>query len=239
MTPVKVLANALVDARIRALQVEQRPHDVDVEFLLGELGRRDDLVGERQHQLGELRIVEPLFPELLDLRRIAQRRILHQMVGKARQPAFRSAIGIIGLFERVDQAPQVVVGVVGDIRRHLRIAEVRPPHPMRGRAQRPDQVRLAGARLSMEQQDARLARARLARGHRLQQLGELAPRRGVDRLDVDGIRAPQIVFPGDRMLEHAGYAIRVGGYVCLHFHETSTCSCSVARGLAQTSTRTK
>ena len=43
-------------------------------------------------------------------------------------------------------------------------------------------------------------RAALLR-HRPEQLGELAARGGVDGLDIDGICPPEVVLPGDRVLE--------------------------------------
>ena len=80
LTAVEVLAHALVDARVGALQIEQRAHDIDVERLAGELRRRDDLVRQRQHQLGELGVAELGIAQLVERRRI-------EGLGSLRQPA--------------------------------------------------------------------------------------------------------------------------------------------------------
>ena len=158
LAAVEILPHALVDARVGALQIEQRAHDIDVEVLAHELGRGDDLVGQRQHHLGELRLVELGFAQLLERGGVEHALVADQMVGEAGKPALAALVGVVGLLERVDEAAQVVVGVVGDVGRHLRVAEVGLAGPMRGRAQRADQVRLAGAGLAVEQQDARLSR---------------------------------------------------------------------------------
>ena len=73
---------------------------------------------------------------------------------------------------------------------------------MRRGAQRPDQVRLAGARLAVKQQDARLAGGAALRGDGIEQPLELAARLGVHDLDVDRVGAPDVVLPGDGMVEH-------------------------------------
>ena len=53
-------------------------------FWLGELGRGDDLVRQRQHQLGELRLVQLGIAQLLERRRHRARRLVaDQAVGQA------------------------------------------------------------------------------------------------------------------------------------------------------------
>ncbi len=72
---------------------------------------------------------------------------------------------------------------------------------MGARAQRADQVRLAGARLAVEQQNARLHLRGAIRRHGAQQVGELAPRGRMHELDVDGIGPPDVVLPRNGVLE--------------------------------------
>ena len=215
------MPHALVDARVGALQIEERAHDVDVEALPGELRRGDDAVGECQHHLGKLGVRELGVAQLLE--RVGLQHVLvgNQTIGEAGQPALAALVGVVGFLERVDEAAQVVVGVVGDVGRHLRIAEVGLGGAMGGGAQRADQVRLAGAGLAMKQQDARLhGRAALLR-HGIEQLGELAARRRVDGLDIDGIGPPQVVLPRDRMLEGRRQAVPLRRDVGLEAHATS------------------
>ena len=120
---------------------------------------------------------------------------------QARERALAGAVGVVGLLQRVDEPAQVVVGVVGDVRRHLRVAEVGRAVAMGGGAQRADEMRLAGARLAVEQQDAVLRARAAPRRDARQQIGELAPRLGVHLGHVDGIGPPDVVLPGDRVLE--------------------------------------
>ena len=94
-------------------------------FCVGELGRGDDLVGERQDQLGELRLVELGLAQLVEIvGGIEHGVVADQVVGEARQRALADAVGVVGLLQRVHEPAQVVVGVVGDVGRHLRVAEV-------------------------------------------------------------------------------------------------------------------
>ena len=219
LAAVKVLAHALVDARVGALQVEERAHDIDIEAVAGELGRGDDVVGERQHHLGELGVVELGVAQLLERGRIEHILVGDKPAREAGKSALATLVGVVGLFQRVDEAAQVVVGVVGDVGRHLRVAEVGLAGAMGRSAQGADEVGLAGARLAVEQQDARLhARAAALRRHGVQELGELAARRRMDRLDVDRVGAPEVVLPGDGVLEGRGQPVRLRRDVGLEAH---------------------
>ena len=60
---MQVLADTLIDARIAALQVKQRTHDVDVHFLRLELIARDDVVGESQDEARQTQLVERVFAQ--------------------------------------------------------------------------------------------------------------------------------------------------------------------------------
>jgi hypothetical protein len=84
--PVQVLADALVDARIAALQVEHGAHDVDVEVLLGVLGAGDDIVGNLEHELGELGFVEARFAQVLQVLGV-DGGVDDEAAGEARQSA--------------------------------------------------------------------------------------------------------------------------------------------------------
>ena len=55
---MQVLAHALIDTRVRALQIEQGPDDIDIEFLGREFGARDDIVREVEHEAGKAGFVE-------------------------------------------------------------------------------------------------------------------------------------------------------------------------------------
>ena len=124
LAAIEILPHALVDARVGALQIEQRAHDVDVEALPGELRRGDDVVGQRQHHLGKLGVRELGVAQLLERVGLQHVLVADQTIGKTGQPALAALVGVVGFLERVDEAAQVVVGVVGDVGRHLRIAEV-------------------------------------------------------------------------------------------------------------------
>ena len=126
---------------------------------------------------------------------------------QARQAALAGRVGIIGLLERMNEPAQEIVGVIGDVRRHLRIAEVGCARSVGRRAECAQKMRLPGARLSMEQQNAGLIGATLARRDRPQCFGKFQSRFRVDLAHVNGIRAPDIVFPRDRMLEGVGQLI--------------------------------
>jgi hypothetical protein len=58
---IKILPDSLVYARVAPLQIEQSPHDVDVEALSDVLGARDDLVCELQDECRELGVVQVRF----------------------------------------------------------------------------------------------------------------------------------------------------------------------------------
>ena len=73
----------------------------------------------------------------------------------------------------------------------------------------------------MEQQDARLRRGAALRRDGIEQLGELAPRGRVDGLHVDRIGPPEVVLPGDGVLEGGGQTIHLRHDLLLEAHETS------------------
>ena len=196
---MQILAHALVDARIGALEIEQRAHDVDVEFLIGELRARDDFVGERDDQLRELVLVELRFRQLVEL--LVTERGGGELVGQTRKTALALAIGIVRFFERSHETAQVVVGVARDVRRHLRIAEVGRAGAMAARAKGANEMRLAGTGLAMKQQHSCRRHAAVDLHHRVERTLEFRARLLVHGGHVDRIRAPDVVFPGDRVLE--------------------------------------
>ena len=102
-----------------------------------------------------------------------------QPAGEAGEPALARAVGVVGLLQRVDEPAQVVVGVVGDVGRELRVAEIGDAAAMRGRPQRADEMRLARARLAVEQQDAVLRAGVVPQRDVGQKIDELGPRLGV------------------------------------------------------------
>ena len=151
-------------------------------FCVRELGRRDDLVGERQHQLGELRLVELRFAQLLERgrRRARSASPTRRLVRRA-SAALAAAVGVVGLLQRVHEPAQVVVGVVGDVRRHLRVAEIGLARAMRrwcaargsgASCRRPTGRGTAGCAPAP-------GRAALRRVTASSSVGELAPRLGV------------------------------------------------------------
>ena len=222
LAAVEILAHALVDARVGALQIEQRAHDVDVEALAGELGRGDDLVGERQHHLGELRLVELGVAQLLERGRIEHVLVGDQTVGEAGKPALAALVGVVGLLQRVDEAAQVVVGVVGDVGRHLRVAEVGLAGAMRRRCaargsgascRRPTGRGTAGC--APARAEPRSAVTASSSSANLRRAGAWIG------LDVDGVGPPEVVLPGDGVLEGRGQTVRLRRDVGLEAHETS------------------
>ena len=100
LVAIQILAHALIDARIGALQIEQGANDVDVQVLVGELGRRHDLVGDAQHELGERGLAELGVPELVERGRIDYGRIADQTLGKPGERAWPALIGVVGLLQR-------------------------------------------------------------------------------------------------------------------------------------------
>jgi hypothetical protein len=221
LLPVQVLAHALIDARVGALQVEQRAHDVHVEALAGEFGRRDDRIGDVEHQLGERGVAELGVAQLVERGRLHHRGVADEMPGEPGKRALAAAVGVVGLLQRGDQPAQEVVGVVGYVRRHLRVAEVGLAAAMGAGAQGADQVRLAGAGLAMKQEDARLHGRALRGRHGIEQVCELAPRCGMHQLDIDRVGAPDVILPGDGVLESRGQAIGKRRNMSLVAHETS------------------
>ena len=215
---MQVLADALVDARVAPLDVEHGAHDIDVELLRRVLGAGDDVVGDLEDELGELGLVKAGFAKVLQILRI-DRRVGDEPARQARQRRLAGSIGVVGLLERMHEAAQVVVGVVGDVRRHLRVAEIGGAAAVRIGAQRPQKVRLAGARLAVEQQDAVLRAGSAPGNDASEKVGEFAPRLGVHLGDVDGIGPPNIVLPGDRLLERREEPVRSGlrlSFLLLH-----------------------
>jgi hypothetical protein len=99
------------------------------------------------------------------------------------------------------EAAQIEIGVVLHVRRHLRVAEIALARAMRIRSQRAQKMCLSGARLAVEQQDAILHVIPAAGRNGGQQVVEFLARLGMDLRHIDGVGAPQIVFPGYRMLE--------------------------------------
>ena len=132
---VEVLAHALVDARIAALQIQQRAHDVDVEALRGVLRARDDLIGELQDERRELAVIEARLAQRFQILLGDDSGVVHEARGKAGERALTRAVGVVGLLQRVHEPAQVVVGVVGDVGRHLRVAEIGRAAAMRGGSQ--------------------------------------------------------------------------------------------------------
>jgi hypothetical protein len=218
---VKVLPHALVDARVGALHVEERAHHVHVEVLAGEPRRRHDLVGDIEHQLGEGGVAQLGVAQLVDLGGLDSLGVAHHALGEPGERTLAAAVRIVRLLQRGDQPAQVVVGVVGHVGRHLGVAEVGLAAAMRARAQRADQVGLAGARLTMEQQNAGLHRGPVRGGDSIEQLGEPAARVGVHQLHIDGVGPPDVVLPGDGVLEGRGQAIGKRRNMSLVAHETS------------------
>ncbi len=138
-----------------------------------------------------------------------------------RQARLAAAVGIVRLLQAVHEPAQIVVGVVGDVGRHLRIAEVGLALAMRRRAQRAQEMRLAGAGLAVEQQNARLLCRAAPLRDGLQQILELAPRLGMHLGHVHGIGAPDIVLPGDRMLERLDELVSRNGFLNFAAHKSS------------------
>ena len=86
LAAVQILAHALVDARIAALQVEQRAHDIDVEVLrLRTSAQATIWSASAQHQLGELCRRRASRRAVSRDRRTRRPRIGDQTVGQARQ----------------------------------------------------------------------------------------------------------------------------------------------------------
>ena len=128
---VQILAHALIDARIAALQIEKRAHDIDVELARLEFFAGDDLVGEAQDQPRQLLVVERRVAQLVEIFRRDDLGIEHHAVRQPRQRRLAEAVGVVGLFERVHEAAQIEVGVVLHVGRHLRVAEVALARAMR------------------------------------------------------------------------------------------------------------
>jgi hypothetical protein len=196
---MQILAHALVDARVGSLQIEQRAHDVDVEFLVGEGRARDDFIGKRNDQLGELILLELGLRQLIEL--LVAERSGRELVGQPRKAALAFAIGIVRFFERGNETAQVVVGVARDVGRHLRVTEVRRACAMAARAECTNEMRLTGTGLAMEEQHSRGRHGPVDLYDRVERALEFRARLLVHGGDVHRIRAPDIVFPGDRVLE--------------------------------------
>ena len=131
---MQVLADALVDARVAALQVEHGAHDVDVEILRRVLAARDDVVGDLEDELGELALIEARFAQVLQILGV-DGRIGDEAAREARQSALAGCVRVVRLLERMHEATQVIVSIVGNVRRHLRVAEIRRAVAVRAGAQ--------------------------------------------------------------------------------------------------------
>ncbi len=205
-TAIEILAHPLIDSGIIALEIEQRADDIDVEILPGEFRRRNDLIGETGDEVGELFALDgELFQKFARAWR-QNAGAADEMVRQTHQPGLDRIARVIGFLERVDETAQEVFGIVANVRRHLRIAEIAAMRGMGAAAECADQVRLAGARMAMEQQDTILrGRATLRDGG--EQLLEFPARQGVHLRHVERVGLPNIVLPGDRMLEHTEKAL--------------------------------
>src|SRR5690606_33835549 len=65
LTSLQVLPNALVNTRIATLQIEQRPHHVDVEVLVRKGRARNDLISQPQDELGKRPFIQIGLAQLL------------------------------------------------------------------------------------------------------------------------------------------------------------------------------
>ena len=99
------------------------------------------------------------------------------------------------------EAAQIEIGVVGDVGRHLRIAEIGPARAMRFGSERANEMSFSSARLTVKKQYAVLHMEAAAGGDRCYEVVEFATRCGMHFRHVDGIGAPQVVFPRNRMLK--------------------------------------
>ena len=88
-------------------------------------GRDDDLIGELQHERARACRHRGVASRSAS-RSVGgdDRGVVDQAVGQARQRALADRVGVVGLLQRVHEPAQVVVGVVGDVGRHLRVAEI-------------------------------------------------------------------------------------------------------------------
>ena len=128
---VQILADTLIDARIVALQVKQRPHDIDVEFARLKLFAGDDLVGEAQDEPRQLLVVERRVAKFVEIGGRDDLGIENHVVRQPRQRRLPEPVGVVGLLERVHEAAQIEVGVVLHVGRHLRVAEIALARAMR------------------------------------------------------------------------------------------------------------
>ena len=197
----QVLAHALIETRVLALEIKKRADDIDVELELAEFGAGDDLVGEAQHEARQLVLGQRSVAQLGEILFRQDLGVAHQMRRQALQTAHALVVGVVGFLKGMDDAAQKIVGIVGHVRRHLGIAEIGLALAMGGRAQRPQKMRLSGPGLAVEQQDARMRSGATAGGDRRQELVEFPARLDVHLGDIDGIGPPNIVLPGDAVAQ--------------------------------------
>ena len=206
---VQILADALFDARIAALQVEQGADDVDVGRQVRVARARHDVVGHLEDQPGQSIAGEWSLTEGFEVAGGKIGAVADEGRRQAVEARDAGHVGIVGLFQAVDEPAQIIIGVVADVGRHLGVAEIGRALAMGGGAQGAHEVGLAGAGLAVEQQDARLVGGRRGAavggparpGHGRQQVAELLARLGMHRRDVDGIGPPDVILPGDGVLE--------------------------------------
>ena len=200
---VKILPDALIDARVVALEIEERADDVDVEIVVAEGGGGDDFVGKLHDQAGELVRLQRGFAQVIKGLRGQHAGIFNEAMGDPHQGRLAADDRIERLFERIDQTAEEIIGVVRHVRRHLGVTEIALAGEMSPCTERAHKVRFPCTRLAVEQQDARVHR--LAAGHEIEHVLEFSPRVAVHLLDIVGVGAPDVVLPGDRMLESADH----------------------------------
>ena len=205
---VQILADTLIDARIVALQVKQRPHDIDVEFARLELFAGDDLVGEAQDEPCQLLVIECRVAEFVEIGGRDDFRVEHHVVRQPRQRRLPEPVGVVGLLERVHEAAQIEVGVVLHVGRHLRVAEIALARAMRVGSQGSQKMGFSGSRLAVKQQNSFLHVIAVPGRDGRQQIVEFLACLGVNFRHVDGVGAPEIIFPGDRMLKRFAQLVR-------------------------------
>ena len=106
-------------------------------------------------------------------------------------------------------------------------------------AQRSQQMRFAGTRLAMKQQNALLHVKAAARRDRRHQIVEFAACFGVNFGHVDRIGPPQVIFPGDRMLERFAELVRSQRRSKRWFFLGTAFDAHIETNCLQSSTRTK
>ena len=178
--------------------------------------------------MGERCFVKGRFPQRFQVCRIEDRAVTDEVVRQTAQTAFALFIGIVRLFQRVNEAAEIIIRIVAHVGRHLGVAEIGFLTAVGAGAQGTNEMSFTRTRLADEQQHARLdgglraARAAFAilalvlrfPGDGSEHIGELAARFGMHLLDVHGIGPPDIVFPGNGMLEGVSQTL-AGHAMCL------------------------